>query len=297
MFDKIEFLISEAFVALRRNGLMTFAAMSTAAIALFLLGGLGYVYFRANQAATNLTGKFELNVFLKDKLTPEQEKTVGDRIQHLVGVRVAEFMPKEKAWQQLQAEHPHEYEGMDNPYPDGFHVTLTDVNKADPVVAQIKAMPEVLEKDGVQYAKDVQKIMSETLNVVRWLGGALGIVLLATSGILIYNAIRLTVIARRREIRIMQLVGASYSTIWTPFVIEGVIQGTVGGVIATLLLGGAQSAFQRFATSFAPVTTTWPSYPLWPILGLLCMVGAGYGFVCSSFAVREPLRIGATIQR
>jgi len=170
------------------------------------------------------------------------------------------------------------------------------VTRADALAAQIQAMPEVYQDKGVEYSRDAQQLISQMLSIVRWLGGALGTLLLVTAGILIYNAIRLTVIARRREIRIMQLVGASYFTIWTPFVIEGIVQGAVGGFLAAWLLFAANFGLQQFVHNVS-VSTVFPTYPLWSLSFLLGFVGALYGFLCSSFAVREPLRHGSAIQR
>jgi cell division transport system permease protein len=296
MLDRIEFLLSEAFTALRRNGLMTFAAISTAAVALFLLGGLGYVYFRVSQFASNVSGKFEMSVYMKADLPRPRAFETADRIKQMAGVKSVTLIPKEEAWRKQQKELEISGAGLDNPLPDQLRIILSDLNRADQLASDIQDMPEVYSPNGVEYSKDVQKLMTDLLSIVRWLGGALGSLLLATAGILIYNAIRLTVIARRREIRIMQLVGASYSTVWTPFVIEGAIQGAAGGFIATFLLLGAQTALQNFVQKVS-VDMIFPPYPLWPILTLLSSVGAVYGFVCSSFAVREPLRHGSGFGR
>lgn len=296
MLDRIEFLLSEAFIALRRNGLMTFAAMSTAAVSLFLLGGLGYVYFRASQYATTVTGKFEMAVYMKMDLPRDQAQAAAEKIKAMPGVRSVKLITKESWWRQEQKDVQVSDVGLDNPLPDMLRVTLADVNRADQLAKDIQAMPEVYEPNGVDYSKDAQQLMSQMLLIVRWLGGALGTLLLVTAGILIYNAIRLTVIARRREIRIMQLVGASYATIWTPFVIEGSIQGAVGGLVAALLLWAAQGALQQEIHSIS-VSATFPSFPVFPLMLLLMAIGAGYGFICSSFAVREPLRLGSGVQR
>ena len=297
MFDKIEFLLTEAFTALRRNGLMSFAAITTAAASLFLLGGLGYMYFLVSSFTTNVSGKFEMNVFMKMDLPRDQAITAADKIKQMPGVRSVELFPKEKAWNDWQKKFgPGSGEGLDNPLPDTLHVMLADPTKADGLAVQIQLMPEVFQPNGTEYSKDAQRIIDELMVVVRWLGGALGSLLLVTAGILIYNAIRLTVIARRREIRIMQLVGASYFTIWTPFVIEGMIQGIAGGALAGFLLYGAYTAVVYFIKQNILQVTPTP-FPLGTILIVLASAGAGYGFLCSSFAVREPLRQGAANPR
>lgn len=296
MFDRIEFLISEALTALRRNSLMTFAAVTTAAASLFLLGGLGYVYYRASNFAHDVSGKFEMNVYMRLDATREDALKTAEDIKNMGGVRSVTLMPKEQAWQEWQKKLNLSGEGLDNPLPDTLRVLLADPNHADAIANQIQLMPTVYPQRGIEYSRDAQRLIEEMMAIVRWLGGALGLLLFFTAGILIYNAIRLTVIARRREIRIMQLVGASYFTIWTPFVIEGMIQGAVGGSVAAFLLCGAQAAFYGFLKNIQS-DLSFPLFPLWTVVGLLAAVGAAYGFLCSSFAVREPLRIGSAVQR
>jgi cell division transport system permease protein len=297
MLDRLEFLLGEAFVALRRNGLMTFAAISTAAVALFLLGGLGYVYVRINQYTSELTGKFDMNVNMKVDLPRQKAIEVGNKIAAMPGVKSVTLIPKEDAWQKQQQDVKVSGEGLENPLPDAFKVMLTDLKQADALADRIQQMPEVYPApDGVIYEKDVQQNMGHILSIVQWTGGVLGFLLFMTSGILIYNAIRLTVIARRREIRIMQLVGASYFTVRTPFVIEGMIQGAIGGFIATFLLWSAQLWFVQNVNAVTSTTNIAP-FPFWGMLGLLMALGAAYGLFCSSAAVREPLRQGAGFQR
>ncbi len=294
MLDRIEFLLTEAFTALRRNGLMTFAAVTTAAASLFLLGGLAYVYYRVSGFTTNVSNKFEMNVFMRMDLPRPQALDAAAKIKKMPGVRSVTLLPKEQSWKEWQQKLNLSPEGIDNPLPDKLRVMLTDPTKADNLATSIQLMPEVYQPSGVEYSKDAQRLIDTMLTLVRYVGGGFGIVLLLTAGILIHNAIRLTVIARRREIRIMQLVGASYSTIWIPFVIEGMIQGMIGGFCAAFLLWGAQGGLQKFVEGITS-QIAFPAFPLWTVVGILSAIGAGYGFCCSAIAVREPLRqvIGA----
>lgn len=294
MFDRIEFLLTEAFTALRRNGLMTFAAVTTAAAALFLLGGLGYVYYRVSGFTANVSSKFEIDVFMRLDLPRPQALDTAEKIKALAGVKSVTLMPREQAWKDWQEKLNLSAEGIDNPLPDKLRVMLSDPTKAETLASQIQLMPAVYQPGGVEYSKDAQRLIDLLMSSVRWIGGACGIILFLTAGILIHNAIRLTVIARRREIRIMQLVGASYATIWIPFVIEGMIQGMIGGFAAAFILWGAQGGVQRFIGGISS-QIIFPQFPFWPIVGLLTAVGAIYGFFCSGLAIREPLRqvIGA----
>jgi cell division transport system permease protein len=289
MLDRIEFLSSEAASALRRNGLMTFAAISTAAVALFLLGGLSYLYYRVHVFAESIPGKFEMRVHLKDGVGGSTVSDVANRIRSLEGVQAAFWIPRDKAWALEREQNPELTEGLDNPYPEAFKVVLSDLKLSDQVADTVKAMPEV-NPDEVVYLQEEQRIVERALSVVRTIGLSVGGLLFFTAGILIYNAIRLTVVSRRLEIRVMQLVGATKSTVRIPFLVEGIVQGAVGGSLAGLMILGAQAAVNMFIQNEFDPAYMPPPFPLVEVLGLLVLIGSGYGLLCSSIAVRAPLR-------
>lgn len=296
MLDRIEFLLSEAFVALRRNGWMTFAAISTAAVALFLLGGLGYVYIRASQSIESFSQGFETRVFLKKGTPYEKITQTAQIIRTFDGVKSVIWIPKEKAWEKMQKESPQiTAMGLDNVLPDAFKVLLTDLEKSEDVRKKIQAL-EVVRENGVVANQDEEVLMKNLLNFSGMLGGGLGILLTLTAGILIYNAIRLTVIARRREIRIMQLVGATQFTVRTPFVIEGIIQGAVGGIVAAVLIWSAQSGLRSFVDQMV-IGKAWPPFPTRDAILILGASGGAFGAFCSWLAVREPLKFRSVVQQ
>ncbi len=288
MLDRIEFFLGEALISLRRNTWMTFAAITTAAMALVLLGGLGYAYTEVNRFAKELTGRFEMCVFLKDSLKGEQIIAVGKQIQAVPGVRAVRYVPKEDGRKRFEARNPKisiDALGVENPFPNAYDVTLKDVRTANAVAKAIAAFPEV-EQDGVNYLSDVQAFLSRTLKMVPWVGLVLGGLMLLTSGVLIYNAIRLTIMARRNELRIMLLVGATRMAVATPLLIEGLIQGALGGALAGLMLWPAHAALQRVLENMRCFGMA-GSFPVVQAMWLLALAGAAYGLVCSAIAVRE----------
>lgn len=292
MLDRFEFLIGEAFVALRRNTLMTAAAITTSAVALFLLGGLGYLYFRASSTLADASGKFEMRVYIRDGSSMDTIKETAARLRKIDGVRSVNWIPKDKAWERFRKQNPSITEGIDNPFPDGFKVIVEDVALTRKIGSQIQSMAVTLPSpDGVVFQEDEERLLNELLELARWIGGGLGIVLFVTAGVLIYNAIRLTVDARRREIRIMQLVGATSLTIRTPFVIEGVIQGMVGGILAAFLIQIANGALQDYVRTQLSSTWQFPEFPVGAMVLSLGLVGAVFGLVCSGFSVRGPLKV------
>ncbi|HMS55861.1 MAG TPA: permease-like cell division protein FtsX [Fimbriimonadaceae bacterium] len=286
MLDRIEFLISEAFSALRRNGWMTFAAVSTVAVSLFLLGGLGYIYLRVSDYAESLPNKYDMRVFLKDDVSQDVIRETAKKIRGIDGVNTAVWLPKEVEWKKWKTEFPGALTEGESPFPDAFKVTILDIEKATSVANGIRSLNSVVE---VRYDDATQSLIQEVLRFVRWLGSALGGLLFFTAGVLIYNAIRLTIDARRREVRIMQLVGATNQTIRVPFILEGVIQGAIGGVVSTVLLASANAACQSVISQMTAIGRV-PPFPVMKIMGLLIVVGSAYGFVCAYLAMRRPLK-------
>lgn len=288
MLNRIEFVVSEALTALSRHRLMTLAAVSTVAVSLFLFGGLGYAYYRMTSFASTIPGKFRMLVYLREDATSGDVSAIAAKMRRLAGVSSVAFIPKDKAWERWKLEHATSLtEGIENPLPDGFRVVLSDLKESDQVVDAIKAIPMV---DEVRYMREEQNLIENMLALFRWIGIVVGGTLFVTAGVLIYNAIRLTVLSRRLEIRIMQLVGASRATVYIPFLIEGMLQGVIGAVIATGLIIGAYFGFtwvvrNNLSFAYAPGI-----FPYAEVLGILVAAGALYGVFCSVLAVRAPLK-------
>lgn len=288
MFDRLSFILSEALAAIRRNGVMNFAAISTVAVSLFLLGGAAYAYYRAVEYADSIPGKFDMRVYLKDDANAKTVGDVAERIRKLPGVKDVNWMPKDAAWARYKAENPDfikKIGDIGNPLPHGFKVTVKDLSDGPAVANAISSLPQVRPTDGVQYMKDEQEMVDQGIRILRWLGTGVGGLLLLTAGILIYNAIRLAVLARRREIRIMRLVGASPLTVFVPFLIEGAIQGIVGGLVAGGLLFLANLRFGDFLTSLNSKGEI-PTFPIGAVLLILTGAGAVYGIFCSTLSLR-----------
>ncbi len=285
MFDRISFIFAEALTAMRRNRFMTFAAVSTVAVSLFMLGGAGYVYLRAVAYAETIPGKFDMRVMLKEGTKQAKIEETAARIRALPGVETVAWLPKDAMWAAKKKEDPELTEGLDNPYPDAFKVTVKDLNEAPGIADQIGALSAVSEQDGVQYLKDEQAFVDQGIRTLRWLGSAIGGLLLFTAGVLIFNAIRLAVMSRRLEIRIMRLVGASPLTVYLPFILEGCAQGVLGGVLAALLLSLANRQFGQFIHTMI-AEANMPPFPLFPMMLMLGAIGGIYGVFCSALSLK-----------
>lgn len=287
MLDRAEFMLGEAFTSLRRNTWMTFAAVTTSAMALFIFGGLGLLYFSVAGFAENLQSRFEMSVFLKDTAKIQDIDSAKVKIQKLPGVRSVKFNSKEEVLKKFIKQNPAidvKGMGVGNPMPNEFVVGFSDLSTAAQVEEAIRKMEPV---ESVRVASEEQAFLQQSMGAIRWLGIVLGGLLLLTSGVLIYNTIRLTIISRYREIRIMRLVGATPGMIWTPMLIEGIIQGMMGGLLATLVLWSA-SMIVRALVSTVQAFQGSDGVSVIRLAILMMAIGGAYGLVCSIIAIREP---------
>lgn len=290
MFDHVEFVFAEAIQGMRRHGLMTFAAISTVAVALYLIGGLGYVYFQIQNYAESLSSKYEIQAFFKDEASMNDVMRAAKAVRRIPGVGAAVHIPKARAWEKTQRENPELTIGLENPYPDAMKITVKDLKKTTDIVVALKAMPE-FQSDAIMYHDPTQRFLNDLLSLVRWLWAVLGGLLTATAGILIYNAIRLTIDGRRREIRIMQLVGASHLTVRAPFVIEGAIEGAIGGILATGLLWATYGSLAAYVEANLTTLSSMKGFAVGWVLMCMFALGSLYGVLCSVLAIRKPIRL------
>lgn len=288
MLDRFEFLIAEAFTSLRRNSWMTFSAVTTSAMALLLLGGLWLAYKGIMGFASSLPSKLEMRVMLQYDLPDEKVEEIGHQIKAIPQVSSVELIPSEEGWKKMREAFPDVTEGMDNVMPDAYRVKIANVGDADLVAAKIGQLPG---QDGVEYMRDEYNLIDESVRLIRLAGWSLGGMMFLTSGVLIFNAIRLAVVARSREIKIMELVGASRTTIWVPLLIEGVIQGMLGGSIAAAVLWPTYDLVQSMASSLAFMSEQSTPFPAAQMFPLLMAAGALYGLICSAIAVRVPRKV------
>lgn len=282
MLDRLEFLIVEALTSLKRNPWMSFAAITTSAMALLLLGGLGLAYLSVKKYADTLPSQLEMRVFLEYELPQERVEEIGNEIRELQQVKDVDLISRETAWEEMKERYPETTLGFSNILPEAYRVTLNDVGEFDAVAKKVAEIPG---HESVSYLREEYNLINEAVSLIKLLGIVLGGMMFLTSGVLIYNAIRLAILARGREIKIMELVGATRSTVWIPLMIEGAVQGALGGLIATSLLWPAYGLVQKL---MEPIKEQEGTFPAGSTYVILITAGVLYGLICSLIAVRQP---------
>jgi cell division transport system permease protein len=225
--------MGESLSNLRRNLLMTLAAMVTVAVSLFLLGAVVVVGEIVQQVVGNWENKVEINVFLKDDIAADQNQGLEKELLAMPEVSKVDYVSKEKAFEeykQMFSKSPQLVQNVDPAaLPASYRVKLKNPNQVEAVRVRVQGRPGV---DEVTYGGDVIKRLLRIIGLLRSITLAMTLILLAAAILLIANTIRLAVYARRREIGIMKLVGATNWFVRVPFIFEGIIEAAAGAVMA-----------------------------------------------------------------
>jgi cell division transport system permease protein len=236
----VRFFLREAMRAMRRNAAPSFAALATVLVTMLVVGVFIPAVEVTNDAANTVRSRLIVDVYMKTNATSAAEARVKQEILKVPHVKSVRFESKQQAYAQQSKQNPAAYRLLaSNPLPDTFHVYPDNPANVLAVHAALTPGGGVLDPaiQNVSNKKGYTKKALELTSAVKWGGLAFAILLTIASVLLIANTIRLSLYARRREVEVMKLVGATDWFIRWPFVIEGVIVGTVGGVLAILVLG------------------------------------------------------------
>jgi cell division transport system permease protein len=257
---RVGYYLKETAQGLRRNGLIAFAAVSTAFIALFLLGQALLVSREVDLIIQETTGGVEISVFLQKDVSLSQQTHIGELLSGMPEVASVHFESQQEAWENFKRLYRGEKALLENTGPESlptsFRVKLRDPEKYPVVAARLTGQP------GIDNIKDNREILNRLFAVIRVLrvwGISLAVVMLVSAAALIGNTVRLAVFNRRKEIGIMRLVGATKWHIRMPFLIEGIIEGLLGAAAAVLMLFFVKGLFidnLRKVIEFLPFVDT-----------------------------------------
>jgi cell division transport system permease protein len=297
---KVGFFLREALRALRRNAVPSFAAVATVLVTVLVLGVFIPVAQTTTGAANKVRSRVIADVYLKSGATQADIARVRTLIETKApGVKSVVFVSKEQAYRDERKRNPQAYDLLGaNPLPDLFRVTPErpdDIGRirdalAPPAPAGGRATIDPAIDEVRNREEDTNKILSVT-QAVKFTMAMLALLLAVASVLLIANTIRLSLYARRREVEVMKLVGATDWFIRWPFVIEGVLVGAMGGVVAILLLAVVKVTLvdplaKDFALIAAPDTMNFPLL-IAVLLGAAVTVSA----LGSGLSLRRFLRV------
>lgn len=292
--SNLRYFFRESFKSIFRNGWMSAASIATVTVSLIILGAFVLVVANTNYIASQMESDVEIAAYLEVDTPEEETEAIQDSVADLPGVAEVTLVPKEEGLEQLSQQFGKDHDlvsamGGENPLPDYFLVKAEQPERVAQLAKQIEAMDNV---ESVDYGQGVVERLFSLTNWIR-VGGLVTIGLLAAATVfLIAITIRLTIFARKKEIEIMQCVGASRWFIRAPFFLEGLFLGLTGSVAASLVLYFSYNMLVEKINStltFLPVVTDFNL--LINILLVVLVAGPLVGAVGSMFSLRRFLQV------
>ena len=265
-------------ISLKRNSWMSFASIGTVAVSLFVLGMFLILVVNMNRMVASLESQVEISVYIRDEVSDSGIHALEERITQMQGVESVKYVDRETAMKRFRERLGDQQFLLDslgetNPLPNSFEVRILRPDMVRTAAEAIAEMPGV---ETAKYGQDVVEHLFDITRLVRLFGLALMFVLAMATLFIISNTIRLTVFARRKEIAIMKYVGATDWFIRWPFLLEGIVLGCLGGIVAAIVLRGA------YRVIAAKIYDTLAFFPLLPENPFLHYVTAAI-LICGMF--------------
>ena len=284
------FFLREAMRSMRRSAAPSFAALATVLVTMLVLGVFIPIVQATNGAANSVRGRVMVDVYMKTNATAADDARVRNELLGVPHVQSVQFVSKATSYAQQSAQDPQAYALLaSNPLPDTFHVIP---DKPGNVLAVQSALTppgggsiDSMIASASNKQADTKKIL-EVTNLVTITAAVLTVLLILASVLLIANTIRLSLYARRREVEVMKLVGATDWFIRWPFVIEGMIVGAAGALVAICVLGATKIAL------LDPLASNWTLIAAPRTIGftVLVVVLLGAGVLVSALGSGLSLR-------
>jgi len=302
LITSILHVVREAFNGLRNNLSTVLGAIVTIYLSLLVIGLFLSATMVINQLLESVESQFAISVYVRDDASEEDIWAMQTYIRTLPYVGDVTFISKEEALERFREEYnPEIVEAMgDNPLPASIEVSLTDPSKVSEVAEQIMQSDLFLriidEPDNpnasVKYGQQIVDRLFSLTRIIRIVSIAIVALLGFVSLIFINNTIRLAVFARRTEISIMRLVGASNGFIRGPFLLEGTLQALLGAGLAIVTIHfGLQSIVDNVTLNIPWLMINFTTIPISLIYFSLLGAGLLLGLIGSGLAMRRYLRV------
>lgn len=296
--SNFSYLVKQGIVSVWRNRMMSFASFCVIMVSLLLISLAALIAADLNVVIGNAEDKNEVLVYVDDA-DEDALLHIEEAIKSNSYTERVVFYSKEEAFE-AQKERMEEYAEVlnslrENPLPDTFRVTVNDLSKMNEVKRAFESIDGVEQVSAPYDFATVLVSLRTTLSII---AGAMLIALVIVSVVIVYNAARTSVFARRKEIGIMKSVGATNSFIKFPFFIEGMFIGVVAGAVSWLL---TKIAYEALVSFFAGDLTIWQVLGLsnviqfddvrWYMLAFNCLVGALLSAIGTVFSMGKHLKV------
>lgn len=294
--SKVGYSLAQAKKNVIRNGLMTVASLFTITSCLVILGLFTVITLNVNYISDQVKDQCEIQLFMKDDATEERTEAIKAEIDNTPNVKESVLFTKEdmlKFAKEDMFEGKEDlltgFEGDDNPFSNSYKITLNDIEKTTETVDRLKALDGV---DHVENKQDVVNTVVSVSNIVKKLSLFVMALLLIIAIVIIANTVKLTVFNRRKEINIMKYIGATDRFIRIPFILEGMMIGFIGAMIAFGLMSWGYITMLNYVKAYQFNMFELIQYmTVAPIIAaLFVVVGCLIGIAGSVFSMRKYLK-------
>ncbi len=300
-FSNFKYLVKQGFSNFKENRIMSVASIGVVVSCLVIVGVCGLLALNINSFATFLGNQNEVVAYIYDDATEEQVEEVRNFLKNSENIASFDYISKEDALKEQMGylgeygELLESYTGENNPLPASFRCKLKDLTAIKETSDQLAALTAI---EILSTPTELAGVLITIKNAAYYGGMAVLAILVFVSIVVISNTIRLTVFARRKEINIMKFVGATNGFIRLPFIVEGLIIGTIGALVTFAILSGgywflldymAKTASGWLATVWAvliPYKDIW-----WQMLVLFLGFGWFIGTTGSAISMKRYLKV------
>ncbi len=291
--NRLGYLIKSGFTGIFSHGLMSFATVTITMACLIIMGSFGLLVVNINEMIADLESENEVVAFIDENLTEEEARAIESRIEAVPNVADAQFMSRAEAMENFQEDYdPELFDSLDESvFRHRYIIQLTDISLMSQTEADLENVDGVAK---VNAHLDYAQGFITARNIVSIVSLALIIILIVVSFFIMTNTIKLATFTRREEIAIMRMVGASNGFIRCPFIVEGLVLGILGGLLAFIIEWGLYSLLLNRVMGGVTSTliTLVPfSAVMWPLLIAFLGVGILVGVFGGSSAIRNYLKV------
>ena len=290
-WGKVRFFLGEVLRNFTRNASMQATAIGTVAITIILLGSFLFVRAALAGMGAHLLDQIEISAYLSSDATTAEVTSIRHLLAADPRIESVSFVPKKQGLLELRDRTKGVIDTAlltENPLPDKFRIKVGVPEEVPAVAASVRRLRGI---QNVVYGQTIVQRLLRLGVVLRRIGIGVIVVFLAVAGIIISNTIRLTVFARRREISIMQLVGATNLYIRIPFICEGLLDGLIGSLLAVAILAIARATlWPRLLEALPWITLNVTSLDPTVLVAELLLVGGAIGVIASWISVGRHLR-------
>jgi cell division transport system permease protein len=289
----VGYAFDEAWVSLKRSGRSALVSIGTIAIAFVTLGGFLLLSVNVQDVLDRWLQAAEMSVYLLDGATPEERGALEEHLRSQPNVAEVEYVSKERALERFRADFPELRDVTEslgeNPFPSAIEVRLRTGDAGDAIADELSK--EVAGRPGVADVRFDRRWLSRLIGIVTTARAAAALaaaILMLGAAFTVAAVVRLSIYARRDELEIMQLVGAPFSYIRGPAIVEGLLLGGIGAATALLVVAALYSMLaQWLGTDLAGLIGVGQLRFLgWTEMAIVLLGGVGVGAAAGTVASR-----------